>query len=229
MGHLADVFCRGESKVRGIVLETKLKIVDVNRFNPSVDWTKVAEQVDGVIIRVGYRGMTGGLASDPNYKKFLHEAAEAGIKRIGVYWWSAHRDVSEAEVDASYLMTYVQQFRDKWPINFNVWLRSQPFPDQCAFNSLSPEERTECARAFLHVIETQGLKGGIYGTEEWLNEQLVLSELSEYPLWVACHGDTPPQTIQQYVGWQYTGSGKLDGVTRGVGLSWFSDDLAEQN
>lgn len=207
-------------------METKLNIVDVNRFNPRIDWTKIAEQTDGVIIRVGYRGMTGGLASDPNYKTFLKGASEAGVKRVGVYWWSAHKDVSEAEVDAAYLMTYIQQFKDKGVINFGVWLRSQPFPDKCAFNSMDPEERTECALAFLRMVKTQGLQSGIYGEEEWLNEQLVLSELSDYPVWVACHSDTPPETVKDYVGWQYAEGAQVDGITRGAGLSWFNTDLA---
>ena len=206
-------------------MDTKLNIVDVNRFNPSVDWAKVAEQTDGVIIRVGYRGLTGQVTSDPNYKKFLKGAIDAGVKRIGLYWWSCHTDPSEADVDAAYLMTLVSQFKEH--INFGVWLRSQPFPEKCEFNEMSAEDRTECALAFLKEIKVQGLWGGVYADEDWFNEQLVLDDLSDQPLWVAHHGDTPPETVKNYAGWQYAEGAKVDGVTRGAGLSWFADLAAK--
>ena len=36
-----------------------LKIIDVSRHNGTIAWDKVAKQVDGVIIRAGYRSVGG--------------------------------------------------------------------------------------------------------------------------------------------------------------------------
>ena len=205
-------------------METKLNIVDVNRFNPSVDWEKVKTQTDGIIIRVGYRGVDGGVAVDPIFTKYVKEAIAVGVERIGAYWWSSYSNESDADVDASYLMTILQQYKEK--INFGIWLQSKPFPNDCEFNNMSAEERTECALTFMTNLERQGLRSGILASDSWLEEELVLSKLSKHPLWVAKSGDTPPEISCEYAGWQYTSSGTVDGIKRGAGMSWFYTDLA---
>lgn len=205
-------------------METKLNIIDVNRFNPSVDWAKVAEHTDGVIIRVGYRGIKGEMLEDPVFKKHLKGAIDAGIPRIGAYWWGAHSNTSEADVDASYVMTILSQFKEH--INFGVWLFEKPFPGDCEFNKMSPEERTECAIDFMKKIQVQGLASGLYASEEWFADELVRSELGDYPLWVAAKGETPPEEVNNYAAWQYTSSGQVEGISRGAGQSWFYKDFS---
>ena len=223
------VFRRGpksqeQSKARGIVVETKLNIIDVNRFNPSVDWSKLAGQVDGVIIRVGYRGIKGDMLEDPVFKKYLKGAIDAGIPRIGAYWWGAHSDAAEADVDAAYVMTHLTQYKDQ--LNFGVWLFEKPFPGDCEYNRMSPEERTECAIAFMDKIQTQGLASGVYASEEWFADEMILSKLEGYSLWVAAQGDTPPEGVEKFAAWQYNHAGKVDGVSRDAGQSWFYQDFA---
>lgn len=205
-------------------MATKLNVIDVSRFNPSVDWTTVAGKVDGVIIRAGYRGTGGTLTTDPKYLQYLKGAINAGIKRIGVYWWTAHTSTTQAEGDAAYLLNLIKPYKDK--INFGVWLDSEASPSASAFNKLSSASRTTCALAFLSSIREAGFQPGVYASDSWFVERLIASRLTAYPFWVAKYSTTPPKLVKSYVGWQYTGTARMSGISGEVDKSWFYTDMA---
>ena len=205
-------------------MSTKLNIIDVSSWNPSVNWSKVVRAVDGVIIRAGYRGTGGTLSTDKKFEQYITGAIKAGIPRVGVYWWTAHTTVAQAEGDAAYLLKLLQPYRDK--INFGVWLDSEASPSASAFNKLSAATRTTCALAFLRAIERAGYQPGIYASDSWFVERLVLSRLAGYPLWDAKYSGGQPKMVKNYAGWQYSGTARMDGITGEVDKSYFYTDLA---
>ena len=141
-------------KVKEVPTVAKLHFMDVSQFNQTVDWAKAAKAVDGAVIRVGYRGTSGGLKTDPMFLKHIQGAISAGVKRIGVYWWTAHTSVAQAEGDAAYLVSLLKPY--KAHINFRVWLDSEPSANPSAFNRLSAAARTTYAKAFLEAMTAAG-------------------------------------------------------------------------
>ena len=212
-------------KVKEVPTVTKLHFMDVSQFNPTVDWAKAAKAVDGAIIRAGYRGTSGGLKTDPMFLKHIQGAISAGVKRIGVYWWTAHTSVAQAEGDAAYLAQLLKPY--KMHINFRVWLDSEPSANPSAFNRLSAAARTTYAKAFLAAMTAAGYAVGIYSSDSYFISGLQLSRLSGYPLWVAKWSAIPPKQVKSYVGWQYTDKGKVSGVTGKVDRSYFYEDFVD--
>ena len=201
-----------------------LRIIDVSKYDEVTNWKKVAENVDGVIIRAGYRGTKGGLVTDPLFKSHMDGAVAADIPRIGVYWWTAHISVAQAKEDAEYLLRLLEPYRKH--INFCVWLDSEASGSASTFNKLSATVRTECALAFLSAIKDGGYPTGIYASDSWFKEKLVMSKVSSYPAWVAKYSSTPPKNVKGYVAWQYTEKGKCQGVRGDVDVSHFYADFA---
>ena len=205
-------------------MASKITVIDVSSWNPSVNWARVAKSVDGVIIRAGYRGTGGGLATDKLFWQFIHGAIGAGIKRIGVYWWTTHNTVRQAQADADYIINLLRPYREH--INFGVWLdseapRGSSGKNGSAFLRLSSAVRTTCHLSFLSAVRSAGYSVGVYASDSWFVERLVLSRLSDYPLWVAKYGKVPPKMVKLYAGWQYTSTGRVSGISNGVDMSYF--------
>lgn len=203
---------------------SSLKIIDVSKFDGSIDWKKVTMNVDGVIIRAGYRGTKGGLVTDPKFKQYMNGAIDAKIPRIGVYWWTAHTSSAKAVEEAEYLLKLLKPFKDH--VNFGVWLDSEASPQTSDFNKLSATNRTTYALAFLKAIKSNGYHTGIYASDSWFSEKLVLSRIGEYHFWVARYSVAPPKNVKNYDGWQYTEKGKCPGVSGDVDFSHFYTDFA---
>lgn len=209
----------------------KLNIIDVSRWNSSVNFDKAVKQIDGVVIRAGYRGTGGSLATDPLFLQRIAGAISAGVKRIGVYWWTTQITVAQAEADAAYLIKLLAPY--KASINFGVWLDSeaagltrQNGANGVAFNKLSADNRTTCGKAFLAAITAAGYKAGVYASDSWFGTKLIMSKLSAYPFWVAKYSTTPPKVVKSYAAWQYTSKGSVDGIGGTVDKSYFYTDLS---
>lgn len=208
-----------------------LNIIDVSRWNPSVNWGKAAKQIDGAVIRAGYRGTGGSLAMDPLFLQHITGAMAAGVKRIGVYWWTTHITIAQAEEDAAYLIKRLKPY--KASINFGVWLDSeaaglttQSGANGVAFNKLSADNRTTYGKVFLAAMTAAGYKAGVYASDSWFGSRLIMSKLSAYPFWVAKYSATPPRVVNSYAAWQHTSKGSVDGITGTVDQSHFYTDLA---
>lgn len=206
----------------------KLNIIDICSWNPSINWYKVAKAVDGVIIRAGYRGTAGGLTTDKLFLSHIRGAITAGVRRIGVYWWTTQNTTQQAKEDAAYLLNLLAPYKDK--INFGVWLDSEA-PGSSggnngkAFLRLSSAARTTCALAFLTAVRAAGYTAGVYASDSWFVERLSLTRLSEYPFWVASYSFAPKK-VRVNAGWQFTDRATVSGISNGVDMSYFYTDLS---
>ena len=64
---------------------------------------------------------------------------------------------------------------------------------------------------FCDKMIKNGYKAGIYASLSWFNNQLKDSKLDKYDKWVAQWNDKCSYT-KDYVMWQYTSSGLVDGI-----------------
>lgn len=201
-----------------------LKIIDVSKHNGNINWSSAAKQIDGVIIRAGYRGTAGGIATDSRFTSYVMGAIAAGIKRIGVYWWTTHTTTTQAKAEAQYLLKLLSPYKEH--INFGVWLDSEKSNTPTAFNNLSRSARTTCALAFLSAIEAGGYVAGVYASDSWYGTHLDMSRLSKYPFWVAKYSTLAPKVVKKYVAWQYTSKAKCNGLLGHVDMSRFYEDIS---
>lgn len=189
--------------------------IDVSKWNKEIDWAKVKEAgIEFAIIRCGYRGASSGaLVLDPMYKKNIEGAIAAEIP-VGVYFFTQALDEVEAVEEASMVISLIEEY----DVDYPVFLDSESAGGRGRADALDAEERTKIHKAFLETIASAGYETGIYASRNWLNDELDMTEMSEYKTWLAEYADIP-RYDQYYHMWQYTSKGSVDGIETRVDLN----------
>lgn len=189
--------------------------IDVSRWNKTIDWDEVKDAgVEFAIIRCGYRGASSGaLVLDPMYEQNIRGAIEAGIP-VGVYFFTQAVDEVEAVEEASMVLRLIEDY----DVDYPVFLDSESAGGSGRADGLDADERTRIHKAFLETVSAAGYETGIYGSRNWLNDQVDMTELSDYKTWLAEYADIPAYDGYYHM-WQYTSRGTVDGIDTRVDLN----------
>ena len=190
--------------------------IDVSVYQGTIDWTKVSESgIDFAMIRAGYRGYgdKGSLVEDTMFAK---NALGAKINKIdiGVYFYSQAINIEEAKEEAKFVVSLIKKYGIdvKYPIAIDTEL--SPMGTGRADN-ISKEKRTEVVKAFCETIKQLGYKPMIYANKYWLYDNLNVQQISQYDIWLAHYIESTDYKYR-YMMWQYTNTGKVDGITGNV-------------
>lgn len=190
--------------------------IDVSVYQGTIDWTKVNESgIDFAMIRAGYRGYgdKGSLVEDTMFAK---NALGAKINKIdiGVYFYSQAINIEEAKEEAKFVVSLIKKYGIdvKYPIAIDTEL--SPMGTGRADN-ISKEKRTEVVKAFCETIKQLGYKPMIYANKYWLYDNLNVQQISQYDIWLAHYIESTDYKYR-YMMWQYTNTGKVDGITGNV-------------
>ncbi len=186
--------------------------IDVSKYQPEVDWETLAEDnVDFVIIRIGFRGFgeSGALVVDNYYASHIEGAKKAGLD-VGLYFFTQAVTPEEAVEEANFVLETLDGTELEAPIYLDVEAISADGRMESA--NLTPEQMTENIDAFCSTIEEAGYDAGIYANIYWLEEKMNVEELEPYySIWLANYTD---QTLYEgeYNMWQYTNVGSVAGI-----------------
>lgn len=200
------------------------KVIDLSSHNTNPkDWSALANDVDGVIIRCGYRGYgkKGTLVEDKKFKYFRNMCKANGIP-WGVYFFPTSITEAEAIEEADFVNTLLEGDRPDFPIfadseTAEVLLRSG------RSDNLSATDRTKYLLAFLGRLQEHGYPCGVYASTSWFYNRLIDGQLINYPHWVAQYASkcTYPGDM---IAWQFTSNGTVAGMTKRVDISeWYED------
>ncbi|MCH5340723.1 MAG: glycoside hydrolase family 25 protein [Acetatifactor sp.] len=193
------------------------KGIDVSRFQEAIDWSKVAgDGVEFAFIRVGYRGWgsSGRLVEDEYFEKNIQGALKAGIK-VGVYFYSQAITEEEAVEEANFVLERIAPYNVECPVVFDVEKVSE---DKARMNLITLEERTQVTKVFCQTVKDAGYKPMIYHNTQMGALMLDLTELEEYDKWFAAYTNTLYYPYEYKV-WQYSDSGRVQGIKGKVDLN----------
>ena len=201
--------------------------VDVSSHQGPIDWKAVAaDNVQFAMIRIGYRGSTeGAIRADELFETNLNGAQNAGLD-VGVYFFSQAINVEEAQEEAAFVL---QQLKEAGvtKLNLPVAFDLEPSPDYSGrADNLSPAETNAIARAFCTAIQDAGYRVIVYGNKVDLN-RFDLVSLNE-PIWLAQYTDQPDVNFN-FLLWQYTSTGKVDGIDGSVDLNLDFSSVSTSN
>ena len=194
--------------------------VDVSVHQGTIDWQQVADAgIDFAMIRVGYRGygMEGNMRGDVNFLENIQGALDAGLD-VGVYYFSQAVTVDEARQEAAYVVEQLASYQDdiSYPVVFD-WERQNYSGSR---TQTIPETDLLCAmaNAFCADVEAAGYDAMIYFYQNLAYNNLDLSQLLDYPFWLAQYTDYPTFYYDFHM-WQYTSSGQVPGISGSVDLN----------
>ncbi len=188
-----------------------VKGVDVSKYQEKIEWDKVAASgVEFAMLRLGFRGMgtNGTCELDPYFKQNVEGALAAGIQ-VGVYFFTQATNVEEAKEEAAFVIENLRGYDITWPVAYDT--EEITSYKAARANSLSREVRTACAKAFMDEIAAAGYTPVLYANTRWSILKLDLGQLSAYDFWYAYYGDSIYYPYD-FTMWQYTHTGKVDGI-----------------
>ena len=195
--------------------------IDVSAHQKEIDWVRVgAVGMDFAMIRAGYRGYTKGtIVKDEYFDANMRGALNNGMQ-VGVYFFSQAITPAEAEEEARILLEWIQGYPVTYPVVFD-WERQDY--DNSRTQGAGGNTVTACALAFCRVISEAGYIPMTYGSPSKVyGERLLLDRLQDYPaFWLAHYTkDTAPTSFRyHYNMWQYSSTGRVDGIEGNVDLN----------
>ena len=199
--------------------------IDVSEHDGAIDWEKVAaDGVQFVMIRLGYRGYgsAGTLVTDPYFFDNIKGAKAAGIK-VGVYFFSQAISEAEAEEEAQYVIDQLEEAGVE--LDYPVAFDEEPITGDSTARThgITNEQLTKNAIAFCKAIEKAGYTAMLYGNQYDLAKLDLTGELAKYDVWLAEYEVSTPTAQTDFVMWQYSEHGSVDGITTSEG--WVDIDI----
>lgn len=199
-------------------------VIDVSEWQGDIDWAKAkADGVEGVIIRLGYGW---GNNADKKAQRNISECKKLGIP-FGIYWYSYADTPSIAKGEGADVVAKLKQFGVNpsdlaYPVYYDLekwtWEGHQPPTDPNVYNDI--------VNNWYSALQSAGYKNlSVYSYTSYLQGPLKHADIYAKTTWVAQYGarmgfDSFPTDSR---GWQYTSSGKVDGISGNVDMNAFGN------
>ena len=142
------------------------------------------------------------------------KGATANGFHIGVYFYTNAITEKEAIAEAEFTLNKIKGYKIDMPVVIDIeWSSST---DRIA--KITPALRTKCVLAFMKTIAKAGYQPMFYCGYYFLKDNLVASQLKDYPMWLAQYYKTPVCN-RPFSVWQYTSSGRVDGINGNVDMN----------
>lgn len=170
------------------------KAVDISYHNGVIDFERLKNAVDYVIIRCGY-GQDMTSQDDKQWSRNVSECERLGIP-YGVYFYSYAKTTSKIEGEIRHCLRLLQGHAPSLPVFFD-----------------SEEKGTQGvakhnAKRFCDAMLTNGYKAGIYASKSWFEHYI--GETWGYDLWIARYSNSLGMNNVDI--WQYSSNGSVDGI-----------------
>ncbi|MDB6515659.1 GH25 family lysozyme, partial [Bifidobacterium pseudocatenulatum] len=199
-------------------------VIDVSGWQGDIDWAKAkADGVEGVIIRLGYGE---GNNADKKAQRNISECKRLGIP-FGIYWYSYADTPALAKEEGADVVSKLKQFGVNpsdlaYPVYYDLekwtWEGHKPPTDPNVYNNI--------VNNWYSALQSAGYKNlGVYSYTSYLQGPLKHADIYAKTTWVAQYGarmgfDSFPTNSR---GWQYTSSGKVNGISGNVDMNAFGN------
>lgn len=188
--------------------------MDVSVYQGAIDFTAArAGGIELVYIRSSYGN--GGV--DAYFTAHTQGARAAGIP-FGYYHYVTARTPEEARVQADFFARTIA----------GTGYALRPAMDFEALDDLTQAQASAIAVAFLTEVEQRTGHAPLVYSDDYNASYRFDASVARWPLWAAAYGPEEPRVVANWstwVGFQYTDTGRVPGVTGDVDLDRFTDDV----
>lgn len=195
------------------------KVIDVSVHQGNIDWDKVKNQIDGVVIRCGYGSDEVG-QDDRQWSRNISEVKRLGIP-YGVYLYSYANTDAKIQSEINHVLRLIKDCDPKLGVFYDLEENSLGFI------------ASRAAKEWCRQINSAGYKAGIYCGSYYYKSYLKgVYEDVDALWWIAGYGKNTgvpeynykPDPGFPYDAWQYTSMARYDGIYGTVDTSeWYAD------
>ena len=194
-----------------------IKGIDVSEFQGEIDWSKVKKEVDFAILRLGF-GMNVESQDDKYIERNIKECENLGIP-YGVYLFSYADSLEKAESEAEHTLRIIKGHN----LAMGVWYDIE---DNNTSGKVGKKDLAEIIDKYCSTIKSEGYETGIYANLNWFENKIEKSVQEKYLIWVAQYYKEC-QYEGNYLIWQYSSSGKVNGISGNVDMNYYYGNLEE--
>lgn len=203
--------------------DTRTPGLDVSKFQPEIDWAKVAAAgMKFVIARASYGT---GAATEPLFKSHWQGAKAAGLIR-GAY----HFFVPTSDAGAQARL-FLSQFRSAVVAGENAYLPAV-IDVEMKPGDVSVANYIAGIKAWIAAVEADPLFAGrktiVYTTASFWATLGNPAGFSDHPLWVADYSQDPPRMPKgwaSYAFFQKSQEGTVNGIAGKIDVDFFNGDI----
>lgn len=184
-------------------------IIDVSRYQGTINWDKLAGKIGGAMLKtVSTNKSFGGIYIDPMFESNYAACKGLGIP-VGVYYYTYAQDAATVQAELAKLHQVLEGKTLTLPVAVDV--------EDNKLKPLSADALTDLVIAAADAIESWGLYAMVYTYTYYSQTELNMDRLSAYDLWIADYRGSRP--TRKHGMWQYTSTGRLDGIAGNVDIS----------
>ena len=208
--------------------------IDISAHQGNIDLRALKNQIDFVIIRVGY-GVSGAI--DDKFTRNADLCEELGIP-YGFDWYSYALDVSGAQSEASHFLNAIPPYHPTMGCWFDMedadgYKSRKGMPSDVTLINMCYE--------FCEKVRNAGYYAGIYASQSWFNTKLTGDKLLKFGKWIAqwptANGKQKGLAVDANARhdadiWQFTSAGKFSGYLGNLDTNYAyknSFELSEQS
>ncbi|PJI09497.1 MULTISPECIES: GH25 family lysozyme [Clostridium] len=184
-----------------------MKGIDIYSGQGSVDFSKVKSSGVDIVYIKATEGVT---YTDRTVLEFYKRAKDAGFK-VGFYHFLRNNNpINEAE----HFLSAISGMNYDCKLAIDVEVTLGQTVDTISSN----------VRKFADYLISKGIDVCIYTYTSFYKNNLN-SNVKNIPLWIAEYGVTQPNISTAYVGFQYSETGRINGISGSVDLNEFNDGI----
>ncbi len=196
---------------------TALLGIDVSYAQGAVSWQEVKEtEVSFAILRCGYGDDEPG-QQDTRWEENTAACEELGIP-YGAYFFCYARNAEEAAREAQHALRLLEGKNLTYPVFLDMEYSNWQ-------GNLTPAQYAEVATVFCDTVSAAGYKVGVYSNLSWWNNLLTDPCFDRWYRWVAQYYEECEYTGTFHM-WQYSDSGRVDGINGNVDMNYCYADFS---
>lgn len=201
------------------VYDDVIKGIDISRHNGDINFKalKATGEANFAMIRASY----GYEDEDIRLRQNVKGCEKYGIP-YGFYHYTYATSVAEAKKEAAFFLNVISEYSPEYPIVLDI-------EEDKIYHEMSRDEVTAIVKTFMNAFEKAGYYAMIYSYARFFETNVYMGDLVDYDIWVACWGDQEKLSSSfsyNYGIWQYSETGKLDGIDEYVDLNYAYMDYA---
>lgn len=185
---------------------TPTRGLDLSEYQQGIDFDKIKEEYDFVILRAGFTGYGDGVSKhkDSTFEEFYNSAKERELD-VGAYYYSCANSYEKGAEEARFLYENVLKGKTfEYPIYIDV--------EENRYQKVGKIQMAEAIKGFCDYLESVGYYAGVYANNNYFNNYIETNMLSSYPKWLAYWTSNKPSfSYGEYGLWQNSNSGYIDG------------------
>ncbi|MBO5478746.1 MAG: LysM peptidoglycan-binding domain-containing protein [Clostridia bacterium] len=190
--------------------------IDVSAHQGNINWDAVKTSgIEFAIIRISY----GQSAVDSKAIRNIEECIRVGIP-FGVYTYSYALNIDNAINEANLVIKTLAPYKNK--IKFPVIIDMEDADGYKAKYGMPSNDTlvSICEKECL-MFEEAGYYAAIYASKSWFDSKLNSSKLNRFDKWMAWWSTSASSKFDHntYGLWQYTSSGKVNGISGNVDMN----------